>query len=274
MLAFVLIGTSGSFQQCVHERKAHQAYHTLHEKGSVLAKTIVRLELQAICARVSAGENDGAIAAIATIAVAFFTLTLWRATDRLWRSAERQLDAFQTSLDIAHRHADHMEKMAAAAQRSADVAERSLTEHQRPWIFLDVVTVNWRDRLGDDDHRVNDWWISLKWKNVGRSPAMIRQFQFAITDADSLPAEPDYTRCQPDGVAPSLPEGKEFDTRQVGPSQGVKPDGSVIQYVFWGRLLYSEMNRKEHASGFALRVGTHFPAAVEDSREAAYNYYT
>lgn len=86
-----LIATTNSFQHCVQDRKTHQAYKTLHEESSPFVKAVVRFGLNAACARVTAGQNDGSIAALATIVVAFFTYTLWRATDRLWQAHDDTL---------------------------------------------------------------------------------------------------------------------------------------------------------------------------------------
>lgn len=118
-----LAGSSQSFQDCVHDRKNRQPYQALHKKGPLFVKTITRLELHATCVRVSAAENDAAIAAIATIVVAFFTFTLWCATTRLWQSAEDQLDEFRRSLAIAEQHAGHMADSVTQAIRAASAME-------------------------------------------------------------------------------------------------------------------------------------------------------
>jgi hypothetical protein len=89
---------------------------------------------------------------------------------------------------------------------------------------------------------------------------------------DFLPPVPDYAKCQPLGVVPSLPAGGDFETSQVGPGQGIKVDGSPIQYVFWGRLLYREMNGTGHESGFALLV-VPFGAGAGELDNDGYNYY-
>jgi len=101
---------------------------------------------------------------------------------------------------------------------------------------------------------------------------MVRQFQFAITDMDDLSPTPDYRKCDHLGVVPSLPEGADFETQQVGPSRGTKADGKAIQYVFWGRLLYAEMNGTDHVSGFAIMLNPHASFALEYNSDS-YNYY-
>ncbi len=106
------------------DRKNHDAYNALHEERSSFVKTVVRFELHAACARVTAGENDGSIAALATIAVAFFTLTLWRATNRLWQAAEKDLAAFDRSMaqnrEIADDQIATMGDHVSEAKRTAD----------------------------------------------------------------------------------------------------------------------------------------------------------
>jgi hypothetical protein len=98
-----LVASSQSFQHCVRERKNYQPYQALHEKGSLFAKPISRLELTVACGRVTAGQNDGAIAALATIVVAFFTFTLWRSTDKLWNETKTSIDLARSEFAATHR---------------------------------------------------------------------------------------------------------------------------------------------------------------------------
>lgn len=81
-------------------------------------------------------RHNGAISAISTIFVAFFTYTLWRATTRLWRSSQRQARNLESSIIDAGRSATAMEQVSEAlAQTAASAAEntqliREISERQ------------------------------------------------------------------------------------------------------------------------------------------------
>jgi len=158
-----------------------------------------------------------------------------------------------------------------ATRRAAEIAGRALTEHERPWIFRDLVTVRWRQR---PSFRANDWEISLKWKNVGRAPATLVDFVFKIQDVDTLPAIPDYSVCDHLPVIDAMPakDTVEYDTQAVGLAVPGTKKGQPIEYVFWGRLRYREMNGILHTSGYALRLSPMFATAMSHNSDA-YNYY-
>src|SRR5271170_2169488 len=82
---------------------------------------------------------------------------------------------------------------AKAAQRSAAVSERALVELERPWLFLESAEVT---RRAPPDVP-NAWYVSLKWKNVGRTPAIDIQCTFKIEDENTLPKLPDYNNLSP-----------------------------------------------------------------------------
>ncbi len=88
-----------------------------------------------------------------------------------------------------------------ATKRSAAIAERALTDVERPWVFRDIVTVTVRHRPGV---KFNDWMVKLKWRNVGRTPALLVDLQFKIEDLANLPAQPDYSNASPLGVVTAL----------------------------------------------------------------------
>jgi hypothetical protein len=99
------------------------------------------------------------VTALATIAIAIFTFTLWKSTDKLWKAGEdqfrhaketgdRQAKEIQNQLDIA-REANR------AAQKSADAAVA--TERARLYVkviehnFLDCV----RSATDRDQHQIS-----------------------------------------------------------------------------------------------------------------------
>ncbi|MGA7577689.1 MAG: hypothetical protein ACLQUW_00700 [Desulfobaccales bacterium] len=81
------------------------------------------------------GELSAIIVAIATVAIAFFTYTLWRATSGLFKVAEEQSRDMKASIAVA-------EKAAEASMKSAEVAEKTLVNIQRPWIKIINMRLN------------------------------------------------------------------------------------------------------------------------------------
>jgi hypothetical protein len=254
-LAFVVRG-SPAYRACVDEEPSQQPGHQ-QEKGAASFIVAIReiLVRRWGCGGRFIDANYEGITAASGVAVAVFTLTLWRSTEKLWKAGERQIGVAQAA--------------ANAALKSAEVAEKSLTEHERPWIFRDKVHVGWRHTPGVG---MNDWMVHLCWKNVGRAPAMIDRCEFRIADVATLPPNPDYTNMAVLGLPDVLAQNAECETQAVGPGGGGMKDGVAIEFVFFGRLLYREMNGKKHQSGFALRMAPMGAYAMVYENDA-YNRY-
>lgn len=116
---------------------------------------------------------NGIVVALATVAIAFFTYTLWRATSGLFGVAQEQFRDMKTSL--------------AAAQKAADAAEKSanaLPAMERAYIFVTV-------RRKDPKKRLTvDWnnFCEIVIKNQGKTPAVIRYIEsFATVLSDITP---------------------------------------------------------------------------------------
>lgn len=115
-----------------------------------------------------------------------------------------------------------------ATRRAAEISERALIEHERPWIFRDIVTVGERN---PDTNQFNNWVVSVKWKNVGKAPALMTDFVFAIQDVKTLSAIPNYAGLNTLGVSDAMPakDDAEHNTREVGVGTRTHPDGKPIQ---------------------------------------------
>jgi hypothetical protein len=122
-IAYWIIGGSPAFQECIRTHKNDEAYHALREDRPIAGR-VARLHLQTVCIEDWTDKHEGAIGALATIVVAFFTFTLWRATSRLWQSAEDQLSEFRNSLTIANQHAEHMANSVQESARAATAMEK------------------------------------------------------------------------------------------------------------------------------------------------------
>jgi hypothetical protein len=152
-------------------------------------------------------------------------------------------------------------KMAAVA------AQKGLTELERPWIFLEGSTITRRD--GKPASSVpNNWYISLRFKNVRRMPAIIDRCLFEIRPKAELPDKPVYSGQPGLGTPVSLDSGESFDTQKVG--QSIHEN---VPLVFYGRIDYTELNGKTHETGFALEVSPNIAACMALGNKA-YGYYT
>ena len=160
MLAFlgllvVLTGSSESFQDCIQQRKNTKPYDALHEKNGLLIKIVRRTQLNIACTRVTAGENDGAIAALAAIILAFFNYALWQATDGLLR----------------------------VTQKSIELTERSLILLESPILVVEEINVGEITK-----YRQVNFYV----KNYGRTTARLIEYSADLIFADTIPSYPVY----------------------------------------------------------------------------------
>ena len=157
-----------------------------------------------------------------------------------------------------------------ATKRTAEIAERSLSEVERPWLFIEGTTITRRELPGEPIEP-NNWYISFRCRNVGRTPAVVEECIVQLGDKDQLPKTPNYDLTFRGHAPRWLSTNETFDTRQMGPAIRMK-DGRPIQFVAFGRLTYKELNGREHHSGFAVEVSPHMPAAIGYPNDA-YDYY-
>jgi hypothetical protein len=103
LAALALIGThSSSYQKCAADYERDYA----HDEQSNLYKGIaIRGKIAAIliCEGAFIDENNGTLGALATIAIAAFTLTLWRATTEHGRLTREVLDLARAEFISSHR---------------------------------------------------------------------------------------------------------------------------------------------------------------------------
>jgi len=205
------------------------------------------------------GANRDFVIALAAVVVAVFSMTLYGATRALGRIASEQL----ADLKMAIR----------ASQEATDAAAKSaaiVIQLERSWLFID------KCRLGSDDgyQTSNNWTIVLRWRNVGRAPAIVEEFILKLGDSDALPPSPDYGAaslvvCNAHAVMP----GQTFVTQRLGPSSAIAmKEGRPVQFVVFGKIIYRQLSGARHATGFALSVSPHAPTA-SIYRNDAYNYW-
>jgi hypothetical protein len=176
-----------------------------------------------------------------TSAVALFTAVLVISTILLWR----------------------------ATKRTAEIAERALSEHERPWLFLQGAKISRREFPGQA-LTPNNFFICLRWKNVGRAPAVILECAVKFEDIKKLDAKPDYSGAIHLLTSGTVSVGEEFETNEIGPAPTAA--NVDVQYVMFGRLTYTELNGRQHRTGFALHISPHIAAFSRYGKDA-YDYY-
>jgi len=82
LAAFALIGTlSPSYQKCTADHERHDSQNEQPDLDKTIASSAY-VPLFFVCEGAFVDENNGTLTALATIAIAGFTLTLWRATTK------------------------------------------------------------------------------------------------------------------------------------------------------------------------------------------------
>jgi hypothetical protein len=153
---------------------------------------------------------------------------------------------------------------------NAQIAERALTEHERPWLFLESASVKMRDPETMTVVR-NNWFIKLHFKNVGRMPAIVTDFICKIAEMNTLGPMPDYQGGFQLPVQRTISVGEVVESGEVGPAPTTENQRGA-ELVFFGCITYSELGGKQHKTGFALRVSPYMPAAVP-YQNRNYDYY-
>lgn len=174
-----------------------------------------------------------------------------------------QMILFVWQLRLMRQSSDNAATAANAARDSAKVAMDTFTTLERPWLFLEKHRIVRREGAPIQPSILNNYWISLLFKNNGRSPAIITNLVFKIIETSELPAVPDYSLCVNKLECPAtLAAGKMFESSQVGPSPG-----KGVQYTIFGKLSYKDMAGVEHHTGFAIDISPHLPAASMNKNE-------
>ncbi|MBZ9706929.1 hypothetical protein LB543_09375 [Mesorhizobium sp. ESP7-2] len=203
-------------------------------------------------------DNDGLITALATIVIAAFTGTLWKSTRDLGLAGDKQLR-------IAR-------KAANAAKISAEAARdtvNAMIAAERPRVRLCKLTFS--RFMGDADDPTKTPVITARFKNYGRSTAIILGGSFDRKMVGTLPEEPDYI--SPAFVQPgkTLAPGEEFDFPEMvfydfGQYRNIDtPDVVFTTWLYvYGFVSYLDHLGQERKHGFAAffmppKVISHVP---------------
>jgi hypothetical protein len=155
------------------------------------------------------------VTAAAAIVIAFFTFTLWRATDRLWEAGERQLKLIEMN---AADQARDMKASISAATESAHIARRSLIASQRAWLRV----VDIKSATGELTFNKNGavFPITVKIRNVGNAPAIKVSINAWLVGISNMylehPLRCRVIREQPFAIGPTIFPGEEWPPIDVG----------------------------------------------------------
>jgi hypothetical protein len=87
-------------------------------------------------------NHNGAITGLATIVIAIFTATLYRATERLWKASESQLKEMAKTSDLAERQMTLAGRQADILEKQAAIARIQFIADKRPQLRIRHVTIN------------------------------------------------------------------------------------------------------------------------------------
>jgi acetolactate synthase regulatory subunit len=145
-----------------------------------------------------------AITALATIAIAWFTLSLRRSTDKLWDAGERQLALLA---DTSAAQSRDMEASIFAAQKAADAAHlnaESVINSERAFLFLQIQGNNLDAMIAgaaqldaDDPYETGAIWVKYAFQNYGRTAAIIKEVNHHLVHKLRLPEMREYAPISP-----------------------------------------------------------------------------
>lgn len=188
---------SSSYRKCIsdHANYGHEDKLSNLNKMTQSDPKVEVLPVFLLCEGKFIDENNGTLTAIATFAIAGFTLTLWRATALLWRAGEHQLRIADDTLKHSIGSTITMER--------AYLARKNIIIHPN---------------VTDDQKFVKQWQVLPSWANMGRTPAKNVNFCSipAVIRTDDLPAD----------FVPVIPEPQAVSFVTIGASQEMQ--GGVI----------------------------------------------
>ncbi len=194
-------------------------------------------------------SDSAFLTALATIAIAAFTYTLYKATSGLVEAAQIQSNDMKSSIAAA-------EKAGAAAKKSAEISETLLTDLERPWIFIHL-----HPHLGgEDDHKFKLPYVLFDIANYGRMPAIVDQCHIALGRGET---KPDSALLQDEFhgvIGPHdkrkdckliCPEGREYGTTVDLANDTHWPTPIIAQdeeFFFYILIQYLDINWKPHVT--------------------------
>lgn len=207
-----------------------------------------------------------------------------------------QLRLIRKSLMDAERAAGTATNAANAAQESAVATKQSVESYvrgERPYVYMESPKAAWRPYLtGQYTIRENgdvlgtrhppsaaDTHVEYAFRNVGRTPAIIKEIAVMVTVVADLPATPDYTSMTRTVTGPiPLPAGDKTGQwsdhlGRVLSDEESRDLDSGAQFVFLiARIKFADVFGYLHTRGFAWRFFGKNTENFAAAGGAAYNY--
>lgn len=180
-----------------------------------------------------AADNSSGIQAIGAIVITIFTGALTWTSWLQWKAANSNVEV--------------------------------LLKLERPLVILKGFNVH--NRNPQPGGNINNWILTLDFRNVGRTPAFIYDLIFKIVDRDTLGQFPDYTGFSSLAVVPVLATGGKFVPQPFGVG------GRTGKLVVFGRLIYKDVAGMAHSTGFAMDIASYMPTGSTYGGDS-YNYHT
>lgn len=217
VIAFAVVLTSPTFEQCI---QANQSGYSANSYFNGIAHL---LGISWWCLGIFSKENSEAITAIATVVMAAFTGTLWRATTK-----------------------------------QGDLTKQALELSTRAFVFLQELEVSLSeqaDGIGFDP-KIGKFSFTPKWHNSGDTPT--RKLELRITCRlieDDLPENFDYFYQDPPLEMMIGPKAYEYGHRiEVAANDANNAlDGNTNIYL-WGRADYRDVFNYKRFTTFCYRV--------------------
>lgn len=218
---------------------------------------------------------------VATLAIAWFTATLWRATAGLYAIGRNQAKNMHSSLNIARESAD-------AAKSSADAAIKA----EMPILFPLITDATRLFPVGPE--RPHTPKLTVMLENYGQTPAIIIQLKCELLFTHEFPAPqpwehpdvredrdvvPGETRYQPGTLARITPykfHRAITDDEIAASRRDPTPEfPNPPRFLFYGEIIYDDVFGYRHIKGFGRKV---FPSRDMPPPQAvrggdAYEYY-
>jgi hypothetical protein len=171
---------SSSFQACVNSQLTTAAQQTKEDPPKLALSITNHAVIYWRCSFHVLYDYRDAVAAVATVFIAIFTLTLWRSTSGLVDAAAKQSADTQAAIAASNRNAVAAEKLAHTAITSNQIAVTNAEQQLRAYVTVQEVSVHVHrhpDRIGTYNDQVvsgnpHTYRFSVILKNGGATPAV------------------------------------------------------------------------------------------------------
>jgi hypothetical protein len=210
-----------------------------------------------------------AVAALATIFIAWFTLSLRQSTDKLWDAGERQLKLLADTSAAQSRDMQGSikaaESAAIAAQVSADAAVA--VERARFYVvindnFINCINAaaNWSGPKDQEDTplRMEDWPMAgIVFKNYGKTPGIIEEVGTGIDYSETVPIPVYDVKVVKENMIGAGGESETFGTvidGEITVARAKKVRDGAANIWVYGYVIYNDVFGKRQTHRFFQRL--------------------